>query len=67
LTNVARRRDGDMRLRWTATGLAEAQKSFRRAKVHRYLPELTTAIRRELNPPRPRRPPLLAPPDTLTR
>jgi hypothetical protein len=50
LTNVARRRDGDMRLRWTATGLAEAQKSFRRAKVHRYLPELTAAIRRELNP-----------------
>ena len=50
MTNVARRRDGDMRLRWTATGLAEAQKSFRRAKVHRYLPELTAAIRRELNP-----------------
>jgi hypothetical protein len=39
-----------MRLRWTAAGLAEAQKGFRRVKGHRYLPELTAAIRRELNP-----------------
>ena len=65
--NVQRWRDGDMRLRWTAAGLAEAQKGFRRVKGHRYLPEHIAAIRRELNPTRPRRPPLLAPPDTLTR
>ena len=48
--NVKRWRDGDMRLRWTAARLAEAQKGFRRVKGHRYLPELTAAIRRELNP-----------------
>jgi hypothetical protein len=43
-------RDGGMRLRWTAAGLAEAQKGFRRVKGHRYLPEHIAAIRRELNP-----------------
>jgi hypothetical protein len=48
LTKVACRCGGDMRLRWTAAGLAEAQKGFRRVKGHRYLPELTAAIRREL-------------------
>jgi hypothetical protein len=37
-------------LRWTAAGLAEAQKGFRRVKGHRDLPELTAPIRRELNP-----------------
>jgi hypothetical protein len=50
-----------------AAGLAEAKKGFRRVEGHRDLPELTTALRRELTPPRPRRPPLLAPPDALTR
>jgi putative transposase len=48
--NVKRWRDGDMRLRWTAAGMAEAQHSFRRVKGHRDLPKLTAAIRRELNP-----------------
>jgi transposase-like protein len=48
--NVKRWRPGDMRLRWTAAGLAEAQASFRRVKGHRDLPALTAAIRRELNP-----------------
>jgi putative transposase len=46
--NVKRWRDGDMRRRWTAAGLAEAQTSFRRVKGHRDLPALTAAIRREL-------------------
>jgi transposase-like protein len=49
--NVKRWRTGDMRLRWTAAGLAEAQQSFRRVKGHRDLPALTAAIRRELTPP----------------
>jgi putative transposase len=48
--NVKRWRDGDMRRRWTAAGMAEAQKGFRRVKGHRDLPKLTAAIRRELNP-----------------
>ena len=48
--NVKRWRDGDMRLRWTAAGMAEAQRGFRRVKGHRDLPKLIAAIRRELNP-----------------
>ena len=48
--NVKRWRDGDMRLRWTAAGMAEAQRSFRRVKGHRDLPKLTAAIRRDLDP-----------------
>jgi putative transposase len=48
--NVKRWRDGDMRLRWTAAGMAEAQRGFRRVKGHRDLPKLLAAIHRELNP-----------------
>jgi transposase-like protein len=48
--NVKRWRDGDMRLRWTAAGMAEAQRGFRRVKGHRDLPKLIHAIRRELYP-----------------
>lgn len=48
--NVKRWRDGDMRLRWTAAGMAEAQQGFRRVKGHRDLPKLIQAIDRELNP-----------------
>ena len=48
--NVKRWRDGDMRLRWTAAGMAEAQRSFRRVKGHRDLPKLLAAIGRELDP-----------------
>jgi len=48
--NVKRWRDGDMRRRWTAAGMAEAQRRFRRVKGHRDLPKLLAAIRRELDP-----------------
>jgi len=48
--NVKRWRDGDMRRRWTAAGMAEAQRSFRRIKGHRDIPKLLAAIQRELNP-----------------
>ena len=51
--NVKRWRDGDMRLRWTAAGMAEAQRGFRRVKGHRDLPKLIAAIRHELQPPIP--------------
>jgi len=51
--NVKRWRTGDMRLRWTAAGMAEAQAGFRRIKGHRDLPKLAAAIRRELSLPQP--------------
>jgi len=48
--NVKRWRSGDMRMRWTAAGLAEAQRSFRRVKGHRDIPRLSATIRHEQNP-----------------
>jgi putative transposase len=51
--NVKRWRDGDMRLRWTAAGMDEAQRGFRRVKGFRDLPKLTAAIQRELHPSTP--------------
>src|SRR6266511_2037495 len=48
--NVKRWRSGDMRMRWTAAGLAEAQRSFRRVKGHRDIPKLSAAIRHQQNP-----------------
>ena len=48
--NVKRWRDGDMRLRWTAAGMAEAAAHFNRVKGHRDLPKLHDAIQRELHP-----------------
>lgn len=51
--NVKRWQPGDMRLRWTAAGMLQAQQGFRRVKGHRDLPKLTAAIRRELTLPQP--------------
>lgn len=48
--NVKRWRDGDMRQRWTAAGMLEAERQFRRVKGYRQLPSLVTALERELNP-----------------
>jgi len=48
--NVKRWRSGDMRMRWTAAGLAEAQRSFRRVKGHRDIPRLSATIRHQQNP-----------------
>lgn len=42
--NVTRFRDGEMALRWTAAGMREAQKSFRRIKGHRELGLLRAAL-----------------------
>jgi putative transposase len=42
--NVTRFRDGEMALRWTAAGMSEAQKSFRRIKGHRELSLLRAAL-----------------------
>lgn len=44
--NVKRWRDGEMRLRWCAAGMLEAEKSFRRVKGHRQMPVLVAALRR---------------------
>lgn len=46
--NVKRWRDGEMRKRWIAAGLLEAEKSFNRVKGHRQLPDLQAAIGRQI-------------------
>ena len=48
--NVKRWNDGDMRQRWTATGMLEAERRFRRIKGKHQLARLTAALARELNP-----------------
>jgi transposase-like protein len=42
--NVKRWRNAEMALRWTAAGLIEAQKTFRRLKAYRQLPILRAAL-----------------------
>jgi putative transposase len=46
--NVKRWRSGEMRLRWTAAGMLEAEKQFRRIRGHRELPLLLAALHREV-------------------
>jgi putative transposase len=48
--NVTRWRDGQMVLRWTAAGMLNAQRSFRRIKGHRQMPQLVTALHRHAHP-----------------
>lgn len=50
--NVKRWRDAKMALRWTAAGMLEAAKGFRRLKAHKQLPILKAALlrHREANP-----------------
>lgn len=43
--NVKRWKDGEMKKRWTAAGMLEAQRSFRRVKGYRDMPQFVTAIR----------------------
>ncbi len=42
--NVKRWRNAEMALRWTAAGLVEARKTFRRLKAYRQLPILRSAL-----------------------
>jgi putative transposase len=42
--NVKRWRDAAMALRWTAAGMIEAAKGFRRLKAYRQLPQLRAAL-----------------------
>ena len=50
---VKRWRDGDMKKRWIATGMIEAQRSFRRVRGCHQMPDLVTAIGRATNPATP--------------
>jgi len=43
--NVKRWRDGQMKKRWVAAGMLDAERSFRRLKGHRDLPKLLAALR----------------------
>ena len=40
--NVTRWRDGQMVLRWTAAGMLNAERSFRRIKGYKQMPQLVT-------------------------
>jgi putative transposase len=52
--NVTRWRDGQMVLRWTAAGMLNAQRSFRRVKGYKQMPQLVAALRRHAHPITPR-------------
>jgi len=48
--NVTRWRDGQMVLRWTAAGMLNAERSFRRIKGYKQMPQLVDALRQHANP-----------------
>ena len=48
--NVTRWRDGQMVLRWTAAGMLNAERSFRRIKGHKQMPQLVRALHRHAHP-----------------
>jgi len=48
--NVTRWRDGQMVLRWTAAGMLNAERSFRRVKGHKQKPQLVAAPHRHAHP-----------------
>ena len=48
--NVTRWRDGQMVLRWTAAVMLNAQRSFRRIKGYKQMPELVNALHRHAHP-----------------
>jgi transposase-like protein len=48
--NVTHWRDGQMVLRWTAAGLLNAQRSFRRVRGYKQMPQLVAALHRHTHP-----------------
>jgi putative transposase len=48
--NVTRWRDGQMVLRWTAAGMLNAERSFRRIKGCKQMPQLVDALHRHAHP-----------------
>lgn len=47
--NIKRWQDGDMRMRWTAAGMIEAERQFRRIIGHGDLADLAVAVEREVH------------------
>jgi len=54
--NVTHWRDGQVVLRWTAAGMLNAQRSFRRVKGYKQMPQLIAALHRHAHPDTARRP-----------
>jgi len=48
--NVTHWRDGQMVLRWTAAGMLNAQRSFRRVRGFKQMPQLVAALHRHTHP-----------------
>ena len=48
--NVTNWRDGHMVLRWTAAGMLNAERSFRRIKGYKQMPQLIAALHRHAHP-----------------
>jgi putative transposase len=48
--NVTRWQDGHMVLRWTAAGMLNAERSFRRIKGYKQMPQLVAALHRHAHP-----------------
>ncbi len=48
--NLTRWRNGQMVRRWTAAGMLNAERSFRRIKGHKQMPQLMNALRRHAHP-----------------
>lgn len=51
--NVTRWRDAAMVLRWTAAGMLNAERSFRRIKGYKQMPQLVAALHRHTHPDTP--------------
>jgi len=54
--NVTHWRDGQMVLRWTAAGMLNAQRSFRRVRGFKQMPQLVAALHRHTHPNTAHRP-----------
>ncbi len=51
MRNVKNGRDGQMKKRWVAAGMLEAQRSFRRIRGYKQMPVLVAALRRHAGVP----------------
>jgi transposase-like protein len=51
MRNVKNWRDGEMKKRWMAAGMLEAQRSFRRIRGYKQMPVLVAALRRHVGVP----------------
>ena len=51
MANVKHWQDGEMKKRWVAAGMLEAQRSFRRVRGYKQVPALVAALRRRVGAP----------------